>query len=367
MDWKQYLVGLNLDSTTHCNARCVACSRNDDKNNNEKEPWLPLTHMSLDLWTKIAKESRAYNIQELIWNGSWGDAGMNPNLTKFLEIWGYCHPKSYVEVNTNGGTHNEKWWAEVGKMCNDALGYHRFVFAIDGVGEESHAKYRRFTSYEKIIKNVKAFSDEGGYARWTMTLFDHNVNQVEEALEAAKEIGCCEFEIRRSQVDDAHYIDENGNSVRVSALNVTGEHFKRKSFLSDHNIIYLHSEEDEPPTKKGYKTSMMRGEPWDVATRPKSLGHQCHWYDAGKLQIDPWGNLWPCCHTADSILNPTTMKKEGKIEDHINPEDIGFNNLEKYTMDEILSHPWYVEQLDKVVNKAELGICVENCSVKKII
>lgn len=357
MDWKKYLVGLNLDSTTHCNARCVACSRNDQDKNNEKEPWLPLTHMSLDLWTKIAKESRAYDIQELVWNGSWGDAGMNPKLKEFLEVWGICHPKSYVEVNTNGGTHNEQWWADIGKVCRDSLGYHRFVFAIDGVGEESHGAYRRFTSYEKIIKNVAAFTDEGGYARWTMTLFDHNVNQIEEALEVAKEIGCSEFEIRRSQVDEAVYTNENGEVINVSALNVSDEHFERKSFLSDHNIFYIDSDE----------TAMMRGEPWDTTDRPKHLGHQCHWYDTGKLQIDPWGNLWPCCHTADSILNPTTMKQEGNIEDHINPEDHGFNSLEKYSMDEVLSHPWYVDQLDKVVNKAELKICVENCAVKKII
>lgn len=36
-------------------------------------------------------------------------------------------------------------------------------------------------------------------------------------------------------------------------------------------------------------------------------------------------------------------------------------------MEEVLTHPWYVEQLDKVVNSAALKICVENCAVKKII
>lgn len=356
MDWKKYLRGVNLDSTSYCNAKCAACSRNDDYNNNEKQPWLPLTHMSVDLWEKISIELKEFPmIEELVWNGSWGDACMNPKLHDFLKIWGTHHPQTYVEVNTNGGTYNPKWWGDLAKICRHNLAHHRFVVAIDGVGEESHGKYRRSTSYDKIIDNMKAFTDNGGIARWTMTLFNHNFHQIEEALEIAKEVGFVEFEVRQSHIDQAQYVDENGVTQYIKTDEVTDEYFNRLSFKYGHDIIVLDEE----------KRGALGGEPWDREIRPKSLGHQCHWFDVGKIQIDPWGNIWPCCHTSDTSINPPEM--ETGVLKFIDESDRGFNNANDHTMTEILTHPWYEEYLDKVVNTAEMPVCVEFCNVKKII
>lgn len=353
MDWKNYLTAINLDSTSYCNARCIACSRNNDQDDNKTQPWLPQYHMTLDTWKKISRELKEFPMmRELVWNGGWGDACMNPKLPDFLKVWGKDHPDSYVEVNTNGGNHNADWWGELGRISSEYIPHHRFIFAIDGVGEESHSKYRRHTSYNKIIENVKSFTSNGGSARWIMTMFDHNVPQVDDAIATAKEIGCVDFEIRPSFIKSATYIDDDGyHTVPASEISVN----KLAQLLVDYGI-------DDDRFKILLKEDF--DENWDPRKR-KNLGHQCHWYNEGHLQIDPWGYIWPCCHTSDSSLNPQ-VKDIGILSD-IREEWIGFNNVNNFTMTEIMTHPWYTEHLEHVVNSAGNPICVEVCRVKNII
>lgn len=73
------------------------------------------------------------------------------------------------------------------------------------------------------------------------------------------------------------------------------------------------------------------------------------------------GYVWPCCHTSDSSINP--LEKADGVLKYI--DEPGFNNLKEHTFEEIITHPWYVDHLDKVVNRADMRICQEMCRVKK--
>ena len=351
MDWKKYVTQIQLDVTSYCNAKCVACSRNDADNDNNKQPWLPLQHLDIELWRKFVKESDGYDLRWLIFNGSWGDAGMHPLLPELIEIWAETHPNAHVEIATNGGTHNAEWWKKLGTYSRKYLKNHDVKFAIEGVNNESHSTYRRSTSFDKIIENAKAFIDAGGWATWIMTVFDHNYEEIPQARQMAKDLGFTVFEIRESFIKHAH-VTQNGKTWHVTAKDVPDEIFSGKS------LFYGNSSEEFDTDALN---NVNKDNDWKHSKELPS--HQCHWYTEGKLQIDPWGNVWPCCHTSDSSINPIE-KPEGVLKYIDEP---GFNNLNDHSFEEILSHPWYVEHLDKIVNRADMRICQEMCRVKKII
>ena len=66
----------------------------------------------------------------------------------------------------------EKFWS-LGKLNANKEIY--VVFCLDGL-EDTHEIYRRKTNFNKIISNMKAFIDAGGYAGVITTAFDHNID-----------------------------------------------------------------------------------------------------------------------------------------------------------------------------------------------
>ena len=62
------------------------------------------------------------------------------------------NPKLEIGLNTNGSARTEKWWKEMANVLGDD-GY--VVFSIDGDEETNHI-YRRWTNYDKIIRNAKS-------------------------------------------------------------------------------------------------------------------------------------------------------------------------------------------------------------------
>jgi hypothetical protein len=62
-----------------------------------------------------------------------------------------------IEVYTNGALRPGRWWRELARRYQTL----RVVFAIDGL-EDTHAFYRRGTSFEKVVENARAFISAGG-------------------------------------------------------------------------------------------------------------------------------------------------------------------------------------------------------------
>ena len=78
----------------------------------------------------------------------------------------------------------------------------------------------------------------------------------------------------------------------------------------------------------------MRPDYWDDVDN--KLTH-CPWYNLASVQIDPWGNVWPCCHI--SLLR---MHKYDKETEDLNLKD---NNLH-----DVLDGHWYSEVLKDGIN-----------------
>ena len=338
MDWRKQIHRLQVDITSHCNARCAGCSRNIM--GGEKQPWLPLNHFPVDVWKRLAEEdTRGWHINELKLNGSWGDAGMHPKLPDMMYTFSAAHPETAIRICTNGGTHNEAWWAELGTALSERADAHVVDFAIDGLSD-THSIYRRSTSFEKVIANAIAFAKAGGNARWVMTLFDHNIHQIDEARETARTSGFGSFSPRYS-------ILRNGRVSTPTEDYLIPTDKAEEIPLPDYIAF---TEQANTIARKMFQ-----------AVSNKMENTLCPWYNGGVIQLDPWARVWPCCHIADYAVSedPSSAKHYAQIQADI--DDQNFNSLHHHSLGDVLSGEWYQERLPNIVNTAKWRACEMIC------
>ena len=89
MHWDQNLKKLQIDITSHCNAKCGGCARN--YNGGSTVNGLVLQHFDLEIFKELSSDT-AGSIQQLSLNGNWGDPGMHPKLSDMMQIWVNDHP-----------------------------------------------------------------------------------------------------------------------------------------------------------------------------------------------------------------------------------------------------------------------------------
>ena len=163
---------VQLELTTRCNARCPQCRRNIF--GGERIPHLPEAELSLSDVSAIFPITLLKRLKRIILSGNYGDAILARNCLEIVQHFKSINPAIEVDIPTNGSHHGAVWWerlAQTGARCR---------FAIDGLADTNHL-YRRGTSWNHIMENVKAFIHAGGRAEWNFIVFKHNEHQVEEA------------------------------------------------------------------------------------------------------------------------------------------------------------------------------------------
>ena len=241
---------LIIDFTSHCNAMCGNCSRNIS--GIEVNPNMPLEHMSFDTWKKIIDNSKYVN--EIIFNGSYGDAIMNPILLEALEY--ASSNKISIMIHTNGGIGKPELYTELATILKKYKQPSGITWSIDGLEDTNHL-YRRGVIWQRIMDNVQAFIKAGGVARWRMLVFEHNAHQVEECEHLAFSMGFKKFDI-------------NGGYTFSAIDSVVGEAIEK----------FKANKKDKGLLKKGF-----------------DKGHiTCKWQKKRKVQISHMGEVLPCCY-----------------------------------------------------------------------
>lgn len=211
---------LHIELSSRCNASCPACSRNYSGGPVADD--LELTELSLNDIKRMVPVEIAKNLIGINFCGNVGDPGMAPDLIPILEYFREHSPKIVQQIRTNGGMRNEKFWTALGEFYKKqppARDNHLFskagvVFSVDGLEDTNHI-YRRGVIWDKLIRNMRAYSATGAFAVWEWLLFEHNEHQVEEARALAKELGF-EF-IVKNPLGFGEYEDS------LSGMNVYGK------------------------------------------------------------------------------------------------------------------------------------------------
>jgi len=366
MNWYRQIHKLQIDVTSHCNARCGACIRNIS--GGKTRPGLKLSHFDLDVWKRMAREdTKGWWVRQLTLNGNWGDPMMHPDLVEMLEFWIDQHPESFISIATNGSMRGTQFWADLAKVLRQGS-HHKIDFAVDGM-EDTHHLYRRRTVFSKLTENIKSFTDAGGNANVQMTMFEHNKHQIEEVKELSRQLGVREFVARRSHSAEMQIIDE-GEDYHISGYYPSND----KNYIvgTDKPQMSARFEENDHPVSDNRDRIWLRANDIFEELNENHIPSKCPWKDEGEVQIDPWGTVWPCCHislyggdrASESMSIASDFSQEAEDDNLINKGQRD-NNLHDNSLKDILNGYWFNDILNNAIENADWKVCRKNCGVCK--
>tara|TARA_B110001454_G_scaffold199420_1_gene204196 strand:+ start:1841 stop:2503 length:663 start_codon:yes stop_codon:yes gene_type:complete len=171
--------------TTYCQAKCRSCARTNQYTG-EKEDWLELRHMNLDIFKHTLENSPNLKFKAIEFCGEFGDPMMHPEVDKFIET--ALTFAREVHISTNGGLRNKEWYSEIAKKYCGRYGL--FInWAIDGADHDTNWKYREGVDWQKAMDNMTAYTKSGGNSCWWFLIFEWNWHQIPLVRKLAKEIG----------------------------------------------------------------------------------------------------------------------------------------------------------------------------------
>jgi len=324
-----------------CNALCYGCARTDQANFNQKIPIIPDKKiLQLDVIDNFLPQFPS--VQSLDFCGTVDDPFMHPKFNDILRL-GLKHGINKIFIHTNGSIRNTSYWKETAEILQQ-FPRHILKFSVDGLRDTNHL-YRQRTNFDKIMENAKAFIEAGGNAGWQYLVFPWNAHQVEEAKQLASEMGFSSFIHRR----DRSVIGQNNLQLKdVQKIKEKNASFRPVDNNLDLQLLYNYKKDVE------YNTI------------------DCYFKNEGMYFIDFNARLWPCCFIRNTEFGGYNSHwhqvKKVMFESYNN---LDWNRLDLYSVEEILNHPYYKNDLvDSFSNGygdscgSKLVKCSATCSKK---
>lgn len=290
---------IELELSSLCNAKCSACMRTmldkferpyykGNLNMNDLQNWFDSLEMKN---TKIKM------------CGVLGDPMINPELEDILFYFLFEKNVREIEMSTNGGTRSLEFWKKLGLLSKNSNKRFYIHWAIDGATRND---YRENVNLERVWQNVNAYHSTGGHSIWQYIIFDYNEHEVELARSMAKDNGM-KFATRRSWRNHSKFA-------------------KMKSKVAEE----IDSDLYEDVEKRAYYGQYDEA---NVVCRHKVKK---------EIYIGANSRLWPCCHLYDESVS----QKTNSIESLYNNIGHDFNNLKKFSIEQIISSEWFVKTLE---------------------
>jgi hypothetical protein len=339
---------IHLEPTNECNARCPQCQRTFFTSP-YTDPRLKINEWSSSELDKVLSDSFFNNVEKILINGNYGDIIMHSHPKELINI--ILKKGIHIEINTNGGALSIDFWKWLGTQKNVTV-----EFGIDGL-EDTHHLYRRNTRFDVVIKNAQAFIQAGGVAVWVMTVFKHNEHQIEDCKEMANKLGFSIFKHR-------HSTRWSGSSLAIVDKNFDFSYYLEpssqvakslKSGTHDKNY-YLNVLSSKKSTNlKKFKK---------INSSDKLNSSQCVVKQDKSVFLSADKKLWPCCwmaYYATDSLNKGYNRSSFIDNFFLSKKyDIDFNNVLKYSIDEIVSKGIF-KDIEDSWSKNAFKECIATC------
>ena len=132
---------VELELSSHCNARCPLCPRN--LFGYTYNTGYTARNITLREVKSILPKNFLTQLDGITFEGNFGDPMMNPEL---LEIIKYLNRP--IKIFTNASLQTKLFWQTLAKLNVEVY------FALDGLSD-THSIYRQNTNFEKIITNLR--------------------------------------------------------------------------------------------------------------------------------------------------------------------------------------------------------------------
>ena len=342
--WKNENIGLTLDITTYCNARCPQCSRTNQIDGGLKpHNNLPMVHWLLPEIQTVYTAEQLKNIRSITFSPSWGDPMMNPDAHGIVDHLLDCLPiKANLTIITNGSMRNEEFWWKLGGLAyKHPLKNLSCVFDIDGIDQEMHSYYRRGTQLEKVLNHMKAFSDNGKSITLSQSIiFKHNQDYMQEIKELAESYGSQRNTFVKS---DRFALDENKNYLPYK-------------FLDENNEEQILEWADKPWENTNLSL-------WDPE---KKLNEEvvCKWAVANNLNINFDGQVWPCCYIGAMVYSQQAADfNKLDIAQEYNLMRLE-SNIKFTPLKDIINNKWFTETIQNSIKNDPIRMCKKQCSTQ---
>ena len=270
-----------------------------------------------------------------------------------LEVFDYFRQnnnKMWLSMNTNAGAKPVEWWRELAGVYG-RMG--AVIFSVDGLRDTNHL-YRQNVVWDNVERNMRAFIDAGGRARWDYIIFKHNEHQVEEAEQLAQDWGVERFQKKKS----GRFITVKSHAKNShQAQNRKGQEtqlIEKPKKLDNQNLALLKQKELE-------KTYGSMKDYYD------SCSIKCKVAEEKNIFITAEGLLMPCCWTAGRMYK--WWHKDYRVEqiwDYIDRAggkqgiDVINNDLQAVMDGNLLKdieNSWNLPSIEQ----GKLGVCAMKC------
>ena len=243
---------IEMDLTGCCNLSCYICTRNFAHAQHMVRP-------NIRSMSEITKQIDTFSgLKSFFLAGVVSEPTLHP---EFFDLLNYLNKRDIIyEIYTNGGTHDKKWWKDLGEIVPDMC---KVIFTVCGSTQELHEKYRVGSKLQTILDNASAFR-----------MNNRKNDYVQHIL----------FEYNKDDFTSGN-MNEIMNMVS-HAFQVHSEGMR----LDNKKIIECPSG-IKPPKNIDSKINYI----FSLAPNLKSdLGITCKLQSWKKIYIDQFGNLFPC-------------------------------------------------------------------------
>ncbi len=335
---------VELEITSYCNAVCPGCPRTIINNNpNKILPLNNITFLNLKNWMPCVK---ILNPKNWKFSGNLGDPIVNPDLLNIVEFLSKNYGNN-IHIHTNGGVRKYNFWKELAKLSKYGKENNKFNlivrWAIDGLENTNHI-YRVNVNFDSVMQNLETYLKWGGLAEWHFICFEHNEHQLNEIKDLAKSKNM-KFVLRKATRNYQPYVNKENivinNSVKI-------QHNKTDIYKKLSNAYKGVINKSNSTCSKKYKEIL----------DTYSTSVKCMHLKQKQIFIASNQTLWPCCMLWDELI-----QKNNKMENSL-PINTNWNNLEKFTMQEILTSDYYknIDQLWNKNNSKFTPRCVKSCA-----
>lgn len=308
---------------------------------------MPLQHMSLDTFKLVFTKQNTEQISEIMFNGAYGDATMNPNLFDCLEyLLNLTDKLPTIRIDTNGGVNGPDYYHNLAALLNRFPKPSYVTFSIDGLHDTNHI-YRRNVNFNKVMENCQAFIDNKGWARWRTLIFEHNKHQIEDMRQLSEQMGFLRFDI-------------NGGT-HTQAINFivkeAKEHYAKTKKQDSYDVTYAFNQHEQK-LRNQIKTYGSLDEVYSKANI------SCQWRNKRMVQVSHMGEVWPCCYfLAERYPKDTDSIFYKDIQRVLDNNIPNFNDIHYYTLEDILNNDFYSNNLTESWNNNRYELCPRNCSI----
>lgn len=344
---------IHLEVTQRCNASCPMCDRNENGGEINQHIKDDLQELTLEDCMDIFPPEFVKQLDTMYMCGNLGD----PISAKdTLEIFAYFrkhNPNMWLSMNTNAGARSTEWWTDLAKTIG-RMG--AVIFSVDGLEETNHL-YRQGVHWSVVERNMRAFIDAGGRARWDYLIFEHSECDVERAEQLAKEWGVEKFIKKKTGRFISAKSEAKETHQATTRRKGDSQNLAKPKKEEHQNLALLKQKELE----KTYGSMM---DYYNQATI------DCKVAKDGNLFVTAEGIIMPCCWTAGRMYkwwhkNPEVEQIWEFIhnaggKDALNAKYFGIQGVfETGIMDDIQAS-WNKKSLAE----GKLGVCAMKCGTE---